>query len=192
MGELVKQANKRAWCDCAERKLIMAKFKVCWDCGPNYGKLLCTCDWCGKKYYAEKGLLGAKNTDYCSAKCRSEAGAGNGGGDDRSVPESSSSESSSSESEPMLSPGCAAVLGKVVTGVVILMGLMFSEGLCAEGVDERGLKGYTWEERMEFKRKELGDKATTPVKEEKVVDMHQKWVDYLNTIVLDIDNRCMV
>lgn len=183
------------------------------------------CKWCGKSFDhgevfpSSWGLLRrecAKNSItrddcYCSEKCRSEAEAGSGKSDNND----SSSSAPSAPEEPMLSPGCAAVLGKVVTGVVILMGLMivlavifaedpedinnkdqmmkkwaehlekrcdaFAEGLCAEGVDERGLKGYTWEEWMEFKRKELGDKATTPVKEEKVVDMHQKWVDYLNT-----------
>ena len=153
------------------------------------------CKWCGRSFdhggvcpsswgwikrngAASRGY--ASNDVYCSEKCRAEAEGGSGESDD------DDSSSSSAPSETSLPPGCSAVLGKLVTGVLILLGLIvvyalifgpkpenvndkeqmmklwgehlekrceaFAEGLSEESVEARGLKNYTWDEWMNFKR----------------------------------------
>lgn len=174
------------------------------------------CKWCGK-YFEHGGVCPSdwgfikrngvahscshRNDIYCSEKCRAEAEAGSAKSNDEDSSKSSDggSSSSSASSEPMLPPGCSAVLGKLVTGVLILLGIIvvyalifgpepenindkeqmmklwgehlekrcdaFAEGLSEESVEARGLKNYSWDEWMEFKRN--GQKKPVAAQSEK-------------------------
>ena len=88
---------------------------------------------------------------YCSEKCRAEAEAGQRGGGGDSSP----SESSSSGAEPDLSPGCSSVLGKIVTVVGVLMGLIIVLSVIFykdENANDPAVKMAKWEEHLEKRR----------------------------------------
>ena len=121
------------------------------------------CSFCGKPYsgrpvppsswgFLRRNAL-AHGADprgcYCSEKCRREA-EGGGGGDD-----SSSSGSSSSESGSDLSPGCSAVIGKIITVAGVLMGLIIVLGVIFyknEDANDPAVKMAKWEEHLEKRR----------------------------------------
>ena len=91
---------------------------------------------------------------YCSEKCRREAEAGQGGGGGGGG-DSSPSESTSSDSEPILSPGCSAVLGKIVLvggalmGLIIVISVIFFR---PEDPTDPAVKMAKWEEHLEKRR----------------------------------------
>lgn len=132
---------------------------------------------------------------------------------EREAEEDDGSYSTSSPSEPMLSPGCSAVLGKLVTGVLILLGLIviyamifgpkeenvndkeqmmelwgehlekrcaaFAEGLSEESVEARGLKNYTWDEWMDFKRNGQKVAATQSTKPSEP-SLRDQWLAHMD------------
>lgn len=99
---------------------------------------------------------------------------------------------SSSDDEPMLPSGCAKYFYAILIflGFIVLLAAIFgegpenvndkdqmmkkwaehlekrcdafAEGISADGVDERGLKGYSWDEWMEFKKNGQGKPEEKP------------------------------
>ena len=188
------------------------------------------CKWCGR-HFNQGGVCPSSwgwvrrngaahrgydsNDIYCSEKCRAEAEAGSSesNNDDSSPSSDGGSFSTSSPSEPMLSPGCSAVLGKLVTGVLILLGLIviyamifgpkeenvndkeqmmelwgehlekrcaaFAEGLSEESVEARGLKNYTWDEWMDFKRNGQKVAATQSTKPSEP-SLRDQWLAHMD------------
>ena len=180
------------------------------------------CKWCGRHFsqggvcpsswgFLKRNAVSSRGYDsndiYCSEKCRAEAEAGS----DESNDDDSSS--SSATSEPTLSPGCSAVLGKLVTGVLLLLGLVivlavifgpeeenvndkeqmmklwgehlekrcaaFAEGLSEESVEARGLKNYTWDEWMDFKRNGQKVAATQSTKSNEP-SLRDQWLAHMD------------
>lgn len=190
------------------------------------------CKWCGR-HFNQGGVCPSSwgwvrrngaahrgydsNDIYCSEKCRAEAEAGSdeSNDDDSSSSSDGGSYSASSPSEPMLPSGCSAVLGKLVTGVLILLGLIviyvmifgpkeenvndkeqmmelwgehlekrcaaFAEGLSEESVEARGLKNYTWDEWMDFKRNGQKVAATQSTKSNEP-SLRDQWLAHMDKI----------
>ena len=182
------------------------------------------CDWCGKPGRSVSKMVGlgifktpSPTIKYCSEKCRREAEASENSAKEEKraahEEEDNESSSSSSPSEPMLPPGCSAVLGKLVTGVLILLGIIvvyalifgpkpenvndkeqmmklwgehlekrceaFAEGLSEESVEARGLKNYTWDEWMNFKRN--GQKvAETQSAKPREPSLRDQWLAHMD------------
>ncbi|MBQ6011481.1 MAG: hypothetical protein IJL17_23320 [Kiritimatiellae bacterium] len=122
----------------------------CKRCGRRYKGLgVCPSSW---GFFRRQGAAarGYESNDlYCSEKCRDEAegGAGGGGG------ESSSSGSSSSDSD--LSPGCSSVLGKIITGVFVILGLIVVLAVIFgknEDANDPAVKMEKWHEHLEKRR----------------------------------------
>lgn len=128
-----------------------------------------TCKWCNEPYRgapvypSDWGFLKREayshctddaigNRCYCSEKCRAEAEGGQGGGGGGG---SSSSESSSSGSDSDLSPGCSSVLGKIITGVFVILGLIVVLAVIFgknENPNDPAVKMEKWHEHLEKRR----------------------------------------
>ena len=188
------------------------------------------CKWCGRHFdqggvcpsswgFLKRNAVSHRGYDsndiYCSEKCRAEAEAGS---DESNDDDSSSSSdggwsSSSATSESALPSGCSAVLGKLVTGVLIILGLIviyamifaekpedvndkeqmmklwgehlekrceaFAEGLSEESVEARGLRNYTWDEWMDFKRNGQKVAATQPTKPSEP-SLRDQWLAHMD------------
>ena len=132
-----------------------------------------TCKFCGKRYSGsgafpsdwgwvkkttwskisvEAGTETPQLMAYCSEKCRREAEGGQGGGGGGG---NSSSESSSSGSDSDLSPGCSSVLGKIITGVFVILGLIVVLAVIFgknENPNDPAVKMEKWHEHLEKRR----------------------------------------
>ena len=182
----------------------------CEWCGRPYTTWVNEKSWGGRRFCSQKcknEYLASKRGDSTSGGTSSSSSGGESGGGD----------------EPILPSGCAKYFYAILAflGFVVLLAMIFgekpedvndkdqmmnkwaehlekrcdafAEGISADGVDERGLKGYSWDEWMEFKKNGQGKKeekpaATKPAKIElptpgaKDVAQNTTWSDVQFTV----------